>query len=45
GCLIQTKTLSTTGMVAYRLPALAGVYFLKITYSDGRFDAVRIVKE
>jgi hypothetical protein len=45
GGLIQTKTVSTTGMVAYRLPEVAGVYFLKITYSDGRFDAVRIVKE
>jgi len=45
GKLIQTTTESTTGMVAYRLPEVSGVYLLKITYSDGRFDLVKIIKE
>ncbi len=45
GKLIQTTTVITKGMLIYRLPEATGVYLLKITYSDGIFDSVRIIKE
>ncbi len=45
GKVIQTQSMMTTGVVTYQLPEVAGVYLLKITYSDGQFDSVRSVKE
>jgi hypothetical protein len=45
GKLIQTETVTITGLVSYQLPESTGVYLLRITYSDGTFDSVRMVKE
>jgi hypothetical protein len=45
GKLIKTQTVLTFGLVKYQLPETAGVYLLKMTFQDGRFDYLRIVKE
>ncbi len=45
GKLIQSKTVVTNRLVSYQLPEAAGVYLLKITYSDGKYRTVRVVKE
>jgi hypothetical protein len=44
GKLIQTQTLMATGMVSYQLPEPAGAYLLKITFSDGKYRTVRVLK-
>lgn len=45
GQMIHTKTLLATGLVHYQLPETAGVYLLKITYPDGKYHSVRVVKK
>lgn len=45
GKLIKSQTMVTTKLVSYRLPETAGVYIIKITYTDGNYQSFRIVKE
>lgn len=45
GKLIQSQTVTTSGTVSYKLPENAGVYILRITYLEGGYDTVRIVRE
>lgn len=45
GRFIQSQTRKVSERISYQLPEPAGVYLLKINYSDGTFDSVRIVKE
>lgn len=45
GKLIQTKTVITATPYSHQLPEPTGVYLLKITYSDGVYHCVRIIKQ
>ena len=45
GKLIQPKTVIPDNPYSYQLPEAAGIYLLKITYSDGEYRCVRIIKQ
>ena len=45
GKLIKTQTIVTSKLVSYQLPKSAGVYVLNITFTDGKYRSVRVVKE
>ena len=45
GKLIQTKTVVPHSPFSYQLPEAVGIYILKITYSDGEYRCLRVVKQ
>ena len=45
GKVIQTKTVTPDTHYSYQLPEAAGIYLLKITYSDGEYRCVRVIKQ
>lgn len=45
GRQIGSETMVTNGIAQYQLPESDGVYLLRITYSDGTYDSVRVVKK
>lgn len=45
GRLIQTQSVMAAELVSYRLPEPKGVYFFHITFSDGRFRSIKVIKK
>ena len=45
GRLIQTQNVPATELVGYRLPEPKGIYFLNITFSDGRYNSIIVIKQ
>jgi len=45
GRLIQTQRVMTTELLNYRLPEAKGVYLFKITFSDGGYRSMMVIKE
>ncbi|MBX2929380.1 MAG: T9SS type A sorting domain-containing protein [Saprospiraceae bacterium] len=44
GRLMQTQSVMTTELVSYQLPEPKGVYLLRITFSDGRYSSIMVIK-
>jgi hypothetical protein len=45
GRVLQSTSAITSSMVSYQLPETAGVYILMITFSDGSYHFVKVVKK
>lgn len=45
GRLIQRQSLMATEFVNYRLPEPNGIYFFHITFSDGRYSSIMVIKK
>ena len=43
--LIQTQSVMATELVRYQLPAPSGIYFFNMTFSDGSYNSIMVIKE
>lgn len=45
GRLIQTQRVMSTELVSYRLPEPKGIYYFHITFPDGRYSSIMVIKK